>query len=129
MEPGALAKFNAAADPVAAFFRAKTTSVALTAAFVTLGLCFMARGADMPQWYPVFLVFFVLKILTDYRKCTISYVECKVRGVGRDRGLLDSLLGGVLDLRLVPGFRTTAALYAAAVLWFYFLVRGQSISV
>lgn len=122
---GALDRLNATLDPIVAFLRARRTSITLSLAYMAIGLWFMARGVDMPQWYPVLLVFFAFKIVTDYQKCTVSFVECKLRGVKRERGVVNALLGGVVELRRVPGARAAAVFYASAVLWYYFLVREQ----
>ena len=127
--PSGVARLNAALDPIVAFLRARRTSVAVSLAYVAVGLWFMARRVDMPQWYPVLLAFFAFKIVTDYQKCTFSYVECRLRGVGRDRGLLNALLGGVVSLRDVPGAVAAVALFTSAVMWYYFLVRGQGVRI
>ena len=29
--------------------------------------------------YTILLIYFTFKILIDYRKCTLSYLECKLR--------------------------------------------------
>lgn len=125
----ALSRFNAAADRVVAVLSSRVTSISISMAYMGVGLWFMARWVDMPQWYPVLLIFFVFKIVTNYQKCTFSYIECKVlRGVKRERGLLNALTGGVVSLRDIPGARAAAVLYTCAVLWYYFLIRGQRIA-
>ena len=114
-------------DDAVLFLSRPSTAAAVAAAYAVLGLLFMARGADMPQWYPVLTAFFAAKIVVDYQKCTLSYLECKLRGVKRERGVLNAALGSVVSLRRLPGGRAAAALFAAAVLWYYFLVRGQTL--
>jgi hypothetical protein len=42
--------------------------------------------------------YFLLKWLTNYRKCTISYIECKLRGVKKEEGFIYNLLEPIIDL-------------------------------
>ena len=46
----------------------------------------------------VICIYFAIKWLTDYRKCTISYIECKMRGVPKEKGYLNQLLTTIIDL-------------------------------
>ena len=43
-------------------------------------------------------IYFLIKWITDYRKCTISYLECKIRGVKKEEGYINQVLNTVLDL-------------------------------
>jgi hypothetical protein len=40
----------------------------------------------------------MLKWLTNYRKCTVSYLECKIRGVKKEQGYLYNILEEIFDL-------------------------------
>lgn len=42
--------------------------------------------------------FFLIKWVTDYRKCTFSYVEVKLRGVKKEEGYLNYLLDSIIDV-------------------------------
>lgn len=41
--------------------------------------------------------YFLFRWITDYRKCTISYFECKVRGVPKEQGYLYQILDPIFD--------------------------------
>ena len=119
---------NRAADPVAAFLRDERTTFAVAAAFVFTGVSLMAADADLPQWYLVLLVVFAFKIAVNYRSCSVSYAECKLRGVGRERGVVDSLVNGITDLRRKHGFIALTIIYAIVVALYYFVYRGQRLA-
>ena len=43
-------------------------------------------------------IFLLIKWLSDYKKCTISYLECKYRGVKKHQGYIYCYLEPVLNL-------------------------------
>ncbi len=43
-------------------------------------------------------IFLLIKWLSDYRKCTISYLECKIRGVRKESGYIYRYLDPILNL-------------------------------
>ena len=49
--------------------------------------------------YLVILLGALLKMLYDYRVCSIAYLECKVRGIPRDYSYMNNLLDPIIDLR------------------------------
>ena len=59
-------------------------------------------------------MYFLFKWLMDYRKCTVSYIECKLRGVPKERGYLYRFLEAIFSVNEEP-LRTRAAWYALAV--------------
>ena len=90
----------------------------------------MLAGRALPQWYVVLQLFFVSKMLFDYDKCTLSYVECKlVRGVPRERGLVDSLVTAVVAAGRNPKYSPAVAAHTAATVAYYFVVQGSSIEI
>jgi len=44
-------------------------------------------------------IYLLIKWVTDYRKCTASYLECKFRGVKKEQGYLYTYLDPILELR------------------------------
>ena len=46
-------------------------------------------------------------MIFNLRKCTFGYMECKIRGVKRDKGYINNFLDGIVDHRnsveVVPG--------------------------
>jgi hypothetical protein len=50
-------------------------------------------------------IYLLIKWLTDYRKCTVSYIECKLRGVKKEAGYLYRYLEPILNLNRHPDRR------------------------
>ncbi len=44
-----------------------------------------------------FCCYLLFRWITDYRKCTISYLECKLRGVKKEKGYLYQILNKIFD--------------------------------
>lgn len=100
--------------------------ICLAYGFAGLGL--MLADRDLPQTYMVLMYFFVSKMVVDYDKCTLSYIECKiVRGVPRERGLLNALVSAVVGASRDPKMRVLIAAYTGLATFYYFGVRGRSI--
>ena len=59
----------------------------------------MSINVPFPLTYLHFILFFTLKMIFNYRKCTISYLECKLRGVKKENGYLNYFMDGIVDLR------------------------------
>lgn len=61
-------------------------------AYIILGIHEIIRDRPLPNWYVGILLFMVFKILFTYEKCTLSYIECKVRGVKKEHGVINRVL-------------------------------------
>lgn len=42
--------------------------------------------------------YFLLKWITNYRKCTVSYIECKIRKVKKENGYIYNILEEIFKL-------------------------------
>ncbi len=51
------------------------------------------------QWYIVLLYFIMFKMIFSYEKCTLSYIECVIRNVKKERGYIYQFLNGFIELR------------------------------
>lgn len=67
--------------------------------FLSYGLYHMIINVAIPSSYLKLLLFLFMKILFDYKKCTISYIEVKLRGVKKEQGYLYDLLSSLNNLR------------------------------
>jgi|TARA_B100000575_G_C23119980_1_gene647962 hypothetical protein len=67
--------------------------------FLTYGLYHMIINVTIPAAYIKLLLFLFLKIIFDYNKCTISYIEVKLRGVKKEEGYLYDLLTSLNNIR------------------------------
>ena len=43
-------------------------------------------------------IYLLTKWITDYRKCTFGYLECKIRNVKKEKGYINNLLEPVFDI-------------------------------
>ena len=43
-------------------------------------------------------MFFLIKWITNYRKCTFSYIECKLRGVKKEEGIIYNIMEDIYDI-------------------------------
>ncbi len=72
--------------------------------FLTYGLYHMIINVIIPLSYIKLLLFLTIKVLLDYNKCTISYLEVKLRGVKKEEGYLYDLLTSLNNLRYHKDF-------------------------
>lgn len=67
--------------------------------FLSYGIYYMVLNLAIPTSYIKLLLFLFLKIVFDYTKCTISYIEVKLRGVKKEDGYLYNLLTSLNNIR------------------------------
>ena len=67
--------------------------------FILIGFLYIWKERRIPEKYAVIVAFCTFKIITNYRKCTFSRLECKLRKVKKEDGVLASFLDRVVDLR------------------------------
>ena len=95
--------------------------------YVALGLVWMVTYRDIPQWYVAILLFMAFKVLFKYEKCTLSYIEVKVRGVTKEEGFIYRFLAGFQGLRRSPMIFGALAIYTLAITITYFFALGKSL--
>ena len=119
-----------AVDALVRWIRSERVSVGICLAYGFAGLGLMLAGQPLPQSYVVLMYFFVSKMVVEYDKCTLSFIECKlVRGVPRERGLLNALVSSVVGASRVPKMRFLIAAYTALATYYYFVVQGGVIRI
>ena len=96
--------------------------------YTLIGISHMIFGKDVQQWYVVLLYFIVLKMLFQYDKCTLSYFECKLRGVKKEDGYLYSFLDKFIKMRGRPIMLTYVVLFTIYVTYYYYS-RGNRIRI
>ena len=67
--------------------------------FAIIGFSFIFMDENLPNWYMAIVLFFTFKWIFNYRKCTISYIECVIRKVKKEEGYLYRFLNGIVDIR------------------------------
>lgn len=71
--------------------------------YLILGLTYLSgKMGSVPEWYWMLSLYLGFKWIFDYRKCTLSYLECKLRGVPREQGHMNRFLDELVDLRKEP---------------------------
>lgn len=71
----------------------------LIVTFILIGIYHIFTDTIFPNWFFAIIVFFGFKWLFNYRKCTISYIEVKLRGVKKEEGYLYRFLNDIVDYR------------------------------
>ena len=67
--------------------------------YLLLGIIGIILNKKLPKLYNGLLVFFLFKMIFNYRKCTISYIECKLRNVKKENGFLNRFMDSIINLR------------------------------
>jgi hypothetical protein len=68
-------------------------------AFMLYGLCLALVKKPIPRFWMGIFTFVSFKLLANYRKCTLSYVECKLRNVKKNDGYIHNVLEEIMLLR------------------------------
>ena len=68
-------------------------------AYLLFGLYHMVYNLELDPNYTILLLFFTFKIIINFRKCTLSYIECKLRGVKKEQGYLNQFFDKLFDIR------------------------------
>lgn len=94
--------------------------------YLAIGYYFVLNNYNLDQDYVALLMFFTLKIILYYKKCTISYLECKIRGVKKEQGYLYRLLDGIISVRHTIHFPILIIL-ASYIYYYHFIIKGDGI--
>lgn len=105
------------------------TAKCAAASYMFIGTGIFAITGDIPQWYIALLLFLAFKVIFQYHKCTLSYLECKARGVGRHQGYLNNVLGSVQSLFHDPEMFRVTLCFTIYVSYVYFCFLGKSLTV
>jgi hypothetical protein len=90
--------------------------------YFILGLCFLSEGY-IHRNYIIILGYFLFKMLTSYDKCTISYIECKIRNVKKEEGYLNDFLQSITNLR---DTKHKNILYAISSIFILFYIKQET---
>ena len=85
--------------------------------YLILAIAYVER---IPEWYAMITMYVAFKWIANYRKCTLSYGECKLRGVSKENGWLYRYLEELVDLRSSIVARPLLLLQALVLLRFYY---------
>lgn len=90
--------------------------------YFILGLLYLSEGY-IHRNYIIILGYFLFKMLTSYDKCTISYIECKMRNVKKEDGYLNDFLQSITNLR---DTKHKNFLYAISAVFILFFIKQET---
>ena len=94
--------------------------------YLLYGLYHIIHNIELDPQYTFLLLFFTFKIIIDYRKCTISYLECKIRGVKQEEGYLNQFFNKLFDIRNENDKTTKLLLILSVIILYYaFFVKND----
>ena len=75
-------------------------AIAITVIYLISILCTscVIKSNDLQNLAITICIYFLVKWISDYRLCTISWIECKIRGVDKKDGYINSVLDPLIDL-------------------------------
>ena len=83
--------------------------------YLLYGLISIFLNHQVTMLYLILLLFCTFKVTTNYRVCSVAYMECKVRGIKREESLMNQFLDPIVDLRY------TYHIYPLTLLSFFIL--------
>ena len=96
----------------------------ITYGFLFMGAIAMLVNFRLPKWYLGLMIFILLKWIFNYRKCTVSYLECVLRGVKRNDGYLYRFLENIVDIRGTYEFPLIFVV-CCLLLIYHYIVQGN----
>ena len=94
--------------------------------FIIIGIIYIILNKRHPDIYILLTIFFLFKFIFNYRKCTISYYECKLRGVKKEYGYLYNFMENILNYRnthhIYPIY-----IFLSIVLYYHFIIKKNLI--
>jgi len=73
--------------------------------------------------YIIALCFITMKVITNYRTCSVAYAECKIRRAKRNESYVNQFLDPIIDVRYSDHIYIVVPL-VMFVLYYYFITKG-----
>jgi len=67
--------------------------------YLGIGLLYLKVEKRIPRLYAAIIIYFLFKMMTGYDKCTLSYIECKLRNVKKQDGYIYDFLHSIISLK------------------------------
>ena len=87
--------------------------------YLIYGLYFFFQGKEVSMLYLILLLFCSFKVTTNYRVCSIAYMECKIRDIKREESIMNRFLDPIVDLRY------TEHIYPLVLISFFLLTYNM----
>lgn len=65
--------------------------------YLIIGLLYLGIEQRIPRNYIIIIIYFFFKMVTGYDKCTLSYIECKLRNVKKEDGYLYDFIKSITN--------------------------------
>ena len=95
--------------------------------YLLIAILLIINDSDIDQNYIGLMIFFLLKSFFNYRKCTVSYLEVKARGVKKKYGYLYTLMDDILNIRNTNHI-TFIYFICSIILYYFFGIKDGKIS-
>ena len=94
--------------------------------FIVIGFVIVLLNKNLPRQYIAIVIFIFIKMVFNYRKCTFSYLECKLRKVKKEEGYLYTFLEHLINLRNTDH---NLFIYFSGVLFviYYFFIKKNKV--
>ena len=83
--------------------------------YLLYGILSIITKKQVSMLYLFLLLFCCFKVTTNYRVCSVAYLECKLRKIKREQSIVNQFLDPIVDLRY------TDHIYPLVILSFYIL--------
>ncbi len=83
--------------------------------YLILGIYLSYKQIHWKNMYLLALLFCSFKVITNYRVCSVAYLECKLRDIKRKESYVNQFLDPIVDLRF------TDHIYPLTTLAFFIL--------
>ena len=67
--------------------------------YLLIGIVMMLLHKELPLIYLFCLAFCSFKVITNYRVCSVAYLECKFRDIKREDSIMNNFLDPIVDVR------------------------------
>ena len=84
--------------------------------YLLYGILSIITKKQVSMLYLFLLLFCCFKVTTNYRVCSVAYLECKLRIIKREQSIVNQFLDPIVDLRY------TDHIYLLTILSFTILV-------
>ena len=95
--------------------------------YLFYGILNILLNKNLNKIYIGILLFFLFKTIFNYRKCTISYLECKLRKVKKEQGYLNRFMDKIIDIRY-SNISIILYIYSFLIIYYYFIEKRNSIN-
>lgn len=103
-------------------FITESLSLFIVYYYVFIGVMVMITKNVLPQWYITIVLFIFFKMISGLEKCTVSFIECKLRGVKKEEGYLYSFLNTVTKLKNTKHVLLLYPMALIFVAYFYYKI-------